>query len=524
MAAGLCILDELTAILGAENISFDEDECRLFSQDVFTQSDHISLAILRPGNKDELAAATKIAVEAGYALFPRGGGMSYTSGYLPSEAVALSIDFSRMDKVIEINNDDMYVTVEAGCRWVDLHEALAGTGLRAAFWGTLSGIHATVGGSMSQNSIFFGSGHYGTAADTVLGFQIVTADGTILTTGSAAQPNSNAFQRHYGPDLTGLFTCDSGALGLKATITLKLMREPAHKRYASFSFENYEAMFTAVSEVSRRGLASESFGFDPYLQAQRMRRQSLSQDVKALKNVMKSSGSAIKAIKEGAKLALAGRGYMDNVLYAHNFIVENSSAAAADEALHEIGDICKNHGGQEIENSIPKIIAANPFMPLNNMVGPEGERWVPVHGLLPHSKAIAAMDAIEGLFDQYSDEIEKHEIGVGYLFTTVSNSTFVIEPGFFWRDALMDIHRETVEEKVLKNFKDFGEQPEAQAMVRKIRAELIEILQAHGAVHLQIGKSYPYAEGIDPTTFALVKSLKKTLDPTGKINPGALGL
>lgn len=518
------IKDRLTQILGAENLLLDEADLAFYSQDVSKRADFVTQAVMRPGDKEELAAAVKASVEAGYSLFPRGGGMSYTGGYLPTNSKAITIDTARMDRVLEVNTTDMYVTVEAGCRWVDLHEALKGTGVRTPFWGTLSGIRATVGGGMSQNSIFFGSGQHGTAADSVTGFEIVLADGSILKTGAGAQVNATPFQRHFGPDLTGIFTSDAGALGVKATITMRLVREAEHKRFASFDFPDYASMFAAASEVARRGIASESFGFDPYLQSQRMKRQSLASDVKSLTNVMKSSGGALKALKEGAKVALAGRGFMDDVQYSYHFITEAHSSAGADAALAEIEAVCKEGGGKQIENSIPKIISANPFTPLNNAVGPEGERWLPVHGLVPHSRAVDMMDKIEKIFADHSEEMAAHDIHTGYLLATVGASTCVLEPVFFWPDERMEIQEEIVEASAKKNFQDYGSRPDGFTAVMKVRAALVELFREEGAVHLQIGKAYKYREGLEPASFALVETLKKELDPTGQINPGALGL
>jgi len=111
----------------------------------------------------------------------------------------------------------VYVTCEAGVTWKQLYEALSETGLRTPFWGTLSGIHATVGGGASQNCAFWGSGRYGAGADSIVGLEVVLADGTVLNTGAAAQTNSDPFFRHYGPDLTGLFCGDTGAFGFKTS-------------------------------------------------------------------------------------------------------------------------------------------------------------------------------------------------------------------------------------------------------------------------------------------------------------------
>ena len=297
---------DLLSILGDEGFITDKDERTYYSQDVYEQSEYITAAVISPKNLDELSNAVKCVTSAGYSLFPRGGGLSYTGGYLPSTDKAVTLDTARMNKVCEINESDMYVRVEPGCTWATLHKALKNTGLRTPFWGTLSGLFATIGGSISQNSIFFGSGIYGTSADTVIGLKVIGANGRIVVTGSGAVKNGSPFFRHYGPDLTGMFTGDCGALGIKGEIVLRLIPAPKHKCFGSYSFKHYADMLPAMSEISRLGLASECFGFDPFLQAQRMKRESLTKDIKSLAGVMKSSGSVLGALKRGAKNCQCG--------------------------------------------------------------------------------------------------------------------------------------------------------------------------------------------------------------------------
>ncbi|HFB54850.1 MAG TPA: FAD-binding oxidoreductase, partial [Hellea balneolensis] len=117
----------LTSLLGSEYMITDPKECDYFSQDVYAQSDFTAQAVIAPENLEQLSAAVRLVTHAGYSLFPRGGGLSYTGGYLPSTAKAVSLDTSRMNRVIELNRRDMYVRVEAGCTWADIHKALRGT-------------------------------------------------------------------------------------------------------------------------------------------------------------------------------------------------------------------------------------------------------------------------------------------------------------------------------------------------------------------------------------------------------------
>ena len=375
----------LTEFFPADSLVTDEAECAFYARDVHNTGAELA-GIFRPANIDELARGLAAAHARGVAIVPRGGGMSYTKGYLAPQAGAILVDMSRMDRVLSVDPVDMLVTVEAGCTWAELYQHLKPLGLRPARWGTLSGVKATVGGGMSQNGIFWGGGQ-GLLAETALGFDVVLADGSVLRTG-------NGFLRGSGPDVTGLFAGDNGAFGIKAHVTLPLAREAEALGYGSYAFDTPEQIFGAMSEVARQGLATECFGFDPFLQAQRMKRDSIASDAKALVGMMKAQGGFWKAVKEGAKVVAAGRSFLDDAQFSTHLIVEGRTDAEVAESLSRIEAIVTRSGGRAVENTIPKILRANPFPPVNSMLGPEGERWVPVHGIVRHSVAVRAIERI----------------------------------------------------------------------------------------------------------------------------------
>ena len=303
------MIKAVAAIVGADSVLTDEQSCTFYSQDIYTKT-LPALAVVRPGSTAQVAGVVAAATQRGHAVVARGGGMSYTSGYVPAEPDTILLDLGKLNRVIECNTEDMYVTVETGCTWKKLHEALKGTGYRTPYWGTLSGIKATVGGGMSQNSIFWGSGRYGSAVDSVLSLEVVLADGD--DTGYRGRTPRNMdlpFFKHYGPDLTGLFCCDTGALGIKTRVTLQLVPELTARRFASFDFADYRDMAGAMSAIARADLAAECFGFDPFLQGQRLQRESLVKDVKTLAGVMKASGGVVAAVRDGVKTAVAGEGF-----------------------------------------------------------------------------------------------------------------------------------------------------------------------------------------------------------------------
>ncbi|MFK7828774.1 MAG: FAD-binding oxidoreductase [Congregibacter sp.] len=522
LAADKLLADLANAMPRGELLT-DEAACRLYAQDVFTR-DLAAGMVVRPARLSELEATAAILHSAGVPCIPHGGGMSYTGGLVPEGKNWAVVDLGLMNSVVEINKQDMTVTVECGCTWKSLYEALEGTGLRTPFWGTLSGVRATVGGGLSQNSLFWGSGQYGAAVDSVLSLTVVLADGTRVDTGSAAQDQASPFCRYFGPDLTGVFCADTGAFGIKALATFRLMPEMPAREYLAFDFADADSTLTAMSNISRQGLASECFAFDPFLQKQRLKRQSLSADVKALAGVMKSSGSLISAVKDGAKLALAGRRYMDDVDFSVQVIVEDRIPAGAQARAEAVRAICQQLGGHEIENSIPKITRANPFGPVNSMLGPEGERWLPIHALLPHSKYISAFTAVEALFGKHRARSEELGVGTGYLLATVSTHCCVLEPVFFWPDELFEIHEDAVERTHLDRLPRHAANAEALSHVQMLRKELIDMFSAMGAAHLQIGRSYHYRDALKAGPARVIDALKTALDEQSRMNPGSLGL
>ena len=517
------LIKELGRVVEHGRVITDSDELAFYAQDVFTSAVPAGV-VVSPASTKELAAAVKAATSAGHAVVTRGGGMSYTSGYVPAEEASVIIDMSRMAGLVELNREDMYVTVQAGMSWKALYELLKDTGLTTPYWGTLSGLHATVGGGMSQNSIFWGSGRHGTAADSVLSLDVVLADGSVLSTGSAAQLHAQPFFRHFGPDLTGLFVGDCGALGVKATVTLRLVARQPGQAFASYAFENYPTMAAAMSDIARAGLITECFGFDPYLQQQRMRRESLAKDATQFMGMLRNAGGVAKAVKEGAKVAMAGRRFMDDVKWSFHVLASERNEAAAKDCIREAGDIVARHGGRALPNSIPKLMASHPFGNVNNMLGPEGERWVPVHGLVAHSQVVPVMDEVEALFAANAADMDRLEVKVGYLLATVASNCFVIEPVFFWPDEVYDLHRRYVEAEHLKRLKVNPPNAAARALVDRLKQALADLFRDVGGVHLQVAKAYHYQDGLKPEALSLITGLKQQLDPQRRMNPGALGL
>jgi len=518
------IATQLSTLLGPESVLTDDADRRFFSQDIGGPREHVAACVIRPRSVEQLRAAVAASTAAGIASVPRGGGSSYTGGYVPDRDACVIVDTRGLGRVVEINTADMYVTVEAGCTWESLLAALGPHGVRTPFWGPLSGATATIGGSLSQNSILWGSARYGVSAETVLALEVVLADGTLLRTGAAAVGTARPFFRYYGPDLTGLFLGDTGALGIKARATLKLIRQPAWVETASFGFGTHDQMAGAMAEIAREGLVSECFAMDPVLQAQRMKRAGLAQDLKAVKGVITSARGLAAGMKEAARVALAGRRFLDDVSYSMHVGTEGRTEAGVVDALTEVRRIVAAQGGQEVENTVPKVLRGMPFVPMTSAIGPSGERWLPVHALLPLSEAVATWTAVRALFDSRGGDLERCGVKVGVLTAIVGTNAFVLEPVFYWPAPRTLYYQRVLDEATRAKFDDFPPNPEGEALVFEMRGHLTQLFLERGATHLQIGRTYRYREGLRPEPWQLLEAIKRAVDPRGLVNPGALGL
>lgn len=515
------LISRLIEAVGTDNVLTDHDDRAFYAHDVYRML-ATPLAVVRPGSVQELSRVVSMATSDGIAVIPRGGGASYTDGYAATTEFAISVDTSRLTRV-EINDRDMYVTAECGVSWAALDAALAAKGLRTPFWGPFSGLKATVGGSVSQGSVSFGTGLFGISADSVLGVEVVLADGSILKTGSAAAANGAPFFRHYGPDLSGLFTGDTGAFGIKTRVTLRLMKRNPVVMSASFGFTDFHRMARAMESVAKEGVVSENFGLNPLLQKAWLGRTNMKQSVDAALAVFKNSRNPIEGTAKLIRMAVAGKSFLEKAEYSAHFIVEGKDASHARSLLAAVRRAASTFG-TEVPNTIPTVVRSMPFMPLYPIMGPTGERWVPLHGIIPFSQVDAFHAKLSAQHARYEPRMRDLNITTAAMFMTVSTHAFLYEPVFYWRDSRHIYHRRYLPADFLKMLPEYAENPAARALVEEMREGIRSLFQSVGAAHLQVGKSYPYMKGRDEKNAEVLRGIKELLDAKRLVNPGCLGL
>ncbi len=522
-AASATVIAALCALCGAQAVAVDDASRRLVAHDIFMQTAQWPACVVAPRSVADLAAAVAAITAAGLAVAPRGGGMSYTGGYLPAQPW-VCIDLAQLNAVLAVNTDDLSITVQAGCTWAQVRQALQGTGYTTPYGGPLSGLRATVGGALSQNSVFFGAGQHGTAAESVIGLQVVLASGEVLHTGSAGFHGATPFARWGGPDLTGLFVGDTGALGVKAVATLRLLRTPAAQGCASYGFQTLADMVAAQVSLMRQGLGSECFGIDAFKARHSAQTgNKLTAGVKTLGHIARSGSSLLAGLKTAAGVALTGTDYLAVHPYSIHLALDGDTAAHVDERLARVAAVAAAHHGVAQPASVPQVLRAQPFQPLRSVLGYNGDRWVPVHGILALSQAWPAVQAVEALIERHAAAMAQHHIVYSPLTANLDRA-FLFEPCFYWPDEIYPLHVDVLGSALTETWCQRPPAPQALALVQQLWREVCDCLDAHGAVHFQIGRAYPYLQRLLPPNRALLQALKLQLDPRGLMNPGSLGL
>ncbi len=325
------------------------------------------------------------------------------------------------------------------------------------------------------------------------------------------------------PDLTGLFLGDCGSLGLKVRAVLKVMPMPA-SAFASFALPDAASMTRAqIALAGLRGLA-ECFGFDPVANDNLKRTGfTLRESAETLRDVAQAGGGGLRGLVAAVGLGAKRTAFLDEVRYSLHLVADGPTEADAEETMRRARSLLATHGAVEIADSIPRATRAKPFRPIKALLGPEGELWLPVHGVMPLSRAQAGLDAVDAILAGHRAEMERLGVRVSML-TALCGRAMIVEPQFFWRDALTPFHLRHVTAQQRQAHAGQTANPEARALVHRLRRVLAEALDAAGGTHFQLGKYYGFLPGLTSGAADALTAIKRLIDPSSIMNPGALGL
>jgi len=202
-----------------------------------------ALAVVTPRSVEEVAETLRWAGETRTAVVPRGAG-SGVSGGAQASAGAILLDLSAMDRVLEIDETSLAVSVQAGARGNRLEEALGTAGLTLGHYPQSLAI-STVGGWIAAFSAGQSSAGYGAIEDLVLGMTAVLAGGEVIRL--APRPRSAA-----GPDLRRWFIGSEGTLGVVVEAVLSASPLPGRWAWDAYRPAGFEEGFATARAAAQR--------------------------------------------------------------------------------------------------------------------------------------------------------------------------------------------------------------------------------------------------------------------------------
>ena len=200
--------------------------------------------VVFPTSTEEVSAIVKVCAQHQAPIVPFGMGSSL-EGHVNAIRGGVSIDMTRMTRVLRLSPEDLDISVEAGLTRLKLDAHLKNTGL---MFPIDPGADATIGGMAATRASGTTAVRYGTMRDNMLGLTAVLADGRIIHTGGRARKSSSGY------DLTRLFVGSEGTLGVITELTLRLYGRPEAVRAAVCPFESMAGAANAVIQIIQLGI------------------------------------------------------------------------------------------------------------------------------------------------------------------------------------------------------------------------------------------------------------------------------
>jgi len=239
------VLEKLRAIVGTGNVVVDPEKVEPYGADAVKEK-FPPEAVVFPESTEHMSAILRLANQHLFPVTARGGGVGYTGGAVPVDG-GIVIGTDRMNRIIEINVDDLYAVCQPGIRTFELQQEVEKQGLMFAP-DPASYKDSFIGGNIAENAGGMRTPKYGVTKHHVLGLEVVTATGEVIRTGGKTVKNVVGF------DLTGLMCGSEGMLGIITEATLKLLPMPEATSTVRANFRSMEAACKVLTKFTPEGI------------------------------------------------------------------------------------------------------------------------------------------------------------------------------------------------------------------------------------------------------------------------------
>ncbi|MGM0921370.1 MAG: FAD-binding oxidoreductase [Bacillota bacterium] len=238
------LAEALKKILPESQVSINATVREQHSRDESYHAPSLPDLVVFPETTAQVSEIIKFANTYQVPVVPFGLGSSLEGHVIPYD-LGITIDFSLMNKILEVREQDFLVRVQPGVTRSQLNKELKKYGL---FFSVDPGADATLGGMAATNASGTTSVRYGVMRDQVRDLETVLADGTIIHTGNLAEKSSSGYH------LNGIFVGSEGTLGCFTELTLKVYGIPEHVMAARASFPTVNDAVQAVVSILQAGI------------------------------------------------------------------------------------------------------------------------------------------------------------------------------------------------------------------------------------------------------------------------------
>ena len=237
------VIDQLTLIVGKKNILTEQKELTKYNKDWRGFYNNMSLCVVFPMNTKILKEITKFCFENNIKIVPQGGNTSLTGASVPTyQNQEIIINFSKMNKILEIDKSNLTVSVEAGLILDNLKEALDREGLYFPINLSSSG-SCMIGGNIATNAGGINALKYGTMKDNIIGVEMITGKGTLLSSLSKMKKNNTGY------DLKSIVSSSEGTLGMISKALLKIYPKPTDSFTFFVAYENLNLCIESFKQI-----------------------------------------------------------------------------------------------------------------------------------------------------------------------------------------------------------------------------------------------------------------------------------